>query len=82
MSAHHLETADEIVFLGYGFPQTDIGNLLFFLEYKRKIKHVVVREPEDEAGRTRLARLEGIFGKEVVRNPDVKDFLAETYLKG
>jgi len=74
-------TADEIAFLGYGFPATDIGNLLFFLEYKPKIGHVVVLEPDDESGQRSLKRLQHIFGKDVVRNQDVKDFLAETYLR-
>ena len=35
---YYLKYSKEIIFIGYGFPITDINNLMFFLQFKRKNK--------------------------------------------
>ena len=76
-ATHYLRNADEIVFVGYGFPITDINNLIYFLDYNDRIKHVVVREKEESDNLRRLRRL---FGKKVVKNMDAKEFLLSEYI--
>jgi hypothetical protein len=72
-----MDTCHEIVLLGYGFPETDINNLLFFLGYKQKISHIVVKEHEHSQ---KLARLRDIFGETIVKNIDAKEFIRSTYI--
>jgi hypothetical protein len=71
-----LKNADEIVFIGYGFPFTDINNFSFFLEYKGKITKIVVYEQPDSVN---LDRLKLIFGADKIINMDAKQFIEENY---
>ena len=54
-----LNQCDNIVFIGYGFPETDITNLNFFFQFKDKISDIVVIEDNN------LKKLETIFGDKV-----------------
>ncbi len=74
-----LDKAEELVFIGYGFPQTDINNLVLFLNYKEKIRHVVVSYERPD--HPNLKRLQQMFGEGVVRNANAKDFLMSEYLR-
>lgn len=75
----YLDKAREIVFIGYGFPPTDINNLVLFLNYKEKIRHVVIHYERPD--HPNLCRLQQIFGSTVVRNEDAKEFLKKEYLR-
>ncbi|MCQ2604319.1 MAG: SIR2 family protein [Spirochaetia bacterium] len=66
----YLETADEIIFLGYGFPATDLDNMVCFLQFKDKIKHIVIKENNDK-----IQRLNNIFGSEKIINMDAYDYI-------
>jgi hypothetical protein len=72
-ASNELEKCDEIHFIGYGFPETDLNNLLYFLDYKEKIKTVVVYKIPDVACR----RLSRIFSQNVVVTSDAKTFINE-----
>ncbi len=72
-----LGEAEEIHLIGYGFPKTDLSNLLFFLDYKERIRRITVREPEGSPG---LQRLRSIFGSDVVLNADAKEYVARELL--
>lgn len=71
IAQRYLELAEEITFIGYGFPLTDLINLAFFLNYKDKIKHVVILGEEER----KKARLEALFGKEKIVDKDAVDYL-------
>jgi hypothetical protein len=73
-----LKNSDEIIFIGYGFPFTDMNNFAFFLEYKEKITSVVVCEDPQSMN---LSRLQTIFGKHKVSNVDAKEYIANNYQK-
>lgn len=68
----YLKNAEEISFLGYGFPQTDLNNLEFLLRHRDKFKNVVVKENENSGD---LKRLRALLGKDVVVDCDAKCFL-------
>ncbi|MBQ6904980.1 MAG: SIR2 family protein [Spirochaetia bacterium] len=72
IAQRYLEMAEEIVFIGYGFPVTDLINLAFFLNYKDKIKHIVIKGEEV----IRKSRLEALFGKERIVDQDAVDYLS------
>ena len=74
----YLNHCDEIVFIGYGFPQTDLNNLGLFLDYKDKISAINVNNPP---GSQKLERLHRLFGKETVQNMDAKNFIEKNILK-
>ncbi|MBL0317320.1 MAG: hypothetical protein IPP69_16755 [Flavobacteriales bacterium] len=65
-----LNEANEIHFIGYGFPETDLNNLVTFLDYKEKIKTIVIHGDNNET-----ARLAQIFGDDKVKNVDAKEFI-------
>lgn len=72
----NLEEADEVIFIGYGFPRTDVNNLMDFLAFKDKIKHIVVYNcPHKE-----LARLRNIFGGCVLEK-DAKDYVMDLIIE-
>lgn len=73
-AGHYLEQAEEIRFLGYGFPPTDTSNLYFLLRHRDRICEVVVHEDEDSR---ELSRLRGLLGREKVINRDACAWLAE-----
>ena len=73
IAQRYLEMAEEITFIGYGFPLTDLINLAFFLNYKDKIKHVVIMGEEER----KKARLEALFGKERIVDRDAVDYLSQ-----
>lgn len=54
-----LNHCDNIVFIGYGFPETDLTNLNFFLQFKDKISDIVVIDDNN------LKKLQAIFGEKV-----------------
>ncbi|MDX9881114.1 MAG: SIR2 family protein [Prolixibacteraceae bacterium] len=54
-----LKECDEIIFIGYGFPETDVVNFNFFLQFKDKIKDIVVMNDHN------LKKLTNIFGEKV-----------------
>jgi hypothetical protein len=70
---YYLKNAQEIFFLGYGFPKTDMNNLEFLLRNRDRFKKVVVFERE---GHPDLERLRELLG-EIVVSCDAKEFLAK-----
>lgn len=71
---YYLKNAEEICFVGYGFPKTDTNNLEFLLKHRERFKKVVVFEPEDHPDLKRLRRL---LGDELVCCEDAKRYLAK-----
>lgn len=71
---YYLKNAEEIYFLGYGFPKTDMNNLEFLLSHRERFKKVVVFE---KPGHPELDRLVGLFGEDLVQSMDAKNFLKE-----
>ena len=69
---YYLKNAQEIYFLGYGFPKTDMNNLEFLLRHRERFKKVVVFEPEGSAVLERLRRLLG----DMVVSCDAKEYLS------
>ncbi|HPE56345.1 MAG TPA: SIR2 family protein [Bacteroidales bacterium] len=72
-----LEEAEEINFIGYGFPQTDMDNLFFFLRYKSKIKNIVIQEPDESY---KIKRLKKLFPASNIINRDAFEFISKQYL--
>ncbi|MCQ2104794.1 MAG: SIR2 family protein [Fibrobacter sp.] len=70
---YYLKNAEEIYFVGYGFPKSDINNLEFLLRHRERFKKVVVFEPSDHPD---LMRLQNLLGPSLVCCQDAKDFLA------
>ena len=70
---YYLKNAQEIYFLGYGFPKTDMNNLEFLLRHRERFKKVVVFE---HAGCAVLERLQKLLG-DLVESCDAKEFLAK-----
>jgi len=74
---YYLQNADEIYFIGYGFPETDIDNLLYFYQFKDKIKNIIVYYSKDKL--SEFKRLERIFGTNKILNIDAKEFISKNY---
>jgi hypothetical protein len=72
-----LEEAEDIYFIGYGFPQTDIDNLYFFLNYKERIRDIVILEQKDSR---KIRRLEKLFPDTRIYNQDAFDYLVKNHL--
>ncbi len=70
---YYLKNAEEIYFIGYGFPKSDINNLEYLLSHRDRFKKVVIFERE---GHPDLIRLRNLLGGELVESCDAKDFLA------
>ena len=68
---YYLKNAEEIYFIGYGFPKSDVNNLEFLLSHRDRFKKVVVFECE---GHPDLIRLEKLLGKDLIQSMDAKDF--------
>lgn len=75
----YLNQCEEIVFIGYGFPPTDLNNLGLFLDYRHKIKAINVHHPGSE-GNHKLSRMRQVFGEDTVKNQDAKNFIADYIL--
>lgn len=73
IAQRYLEMAEEITFIGYGFPITDLINLVFFLNFRDKIKHVVVKGEEI----VRKSRLETLFGKGKIVDTDAVEYICQ-----
>ena len=69
---YYLKNAEEIYFIGYGFPKTDINNLEFLLRHRDRFKKAVVL---DSAGRHDLTRLQKLLGEDLVESCDAKEFI-------
>lgn len=74
---HCLEETEEIIFIGYGFPETDIDNLYFFLNFKSKISDIVVMEKDHSP---KIKRLEQLFPQSRVINQDAYKYIIENHL--
>ena len=74
MARRYLDQADEVVFIGYSFPKTDIDNLYFFLNYQQKISEIVILEDESSI---KLKRLESLFPHSNVINMDAYDYIVK-----
>ena len=72
-----LEETDEIIFIGYGFPQTDIDNLYFFLNFKSKIRDIVVLEKKDSS---KISRLQQLFPDSHIINQDAFEYIRENHI--
>ena len=71
---YYLKNAQEIFFLGYGFPKSDMNNLEFLLRHRDRFKKVVVFERE---GHPDLERLRALLGDTLVQSMDAKEFLTK-----
>ncbi len=72
IARRYLDETEEIVFIGYGFPQSDIDNLYFFLQYKSKISDIVVHEKTDMV---KIKRIKKVFRTSNVINRDAYDYI-------
>lgn len=72
---YYLKNAQEIYFLGYGFPKTDINNLEFLLRHRERFKKVVVFEQKDHPD---LLRLQKLLGEALVVSADAKSYLSKS----
>lgn len=72
-----LEETDEIIFIGYGFPLTDIDNLYFFLNFKSKITDIVILEKENSP---KIKRLQTLFSNSRIINQDAYGYIRENCL--
>lgn len=75
MARRYLDQAEEVVFIGYGFPPTDIDNLFFFLNYKEKISEIVIL---DDTTYSKLNRLDSLFPKSSIINKDANEYIFES----
>ena len=39
---YYIDNAEQLDFIGYGFPKTDFDNLMLFSSYKEKVKNIVI----------------------------------------
>lgn len=69
---YYLGLAEEIHYIGYGFPRTDINNLAFLLRHRTRTRSVVVFENESDPELDRLRRL---LGTDRVINQDARLWL-------
>jgi len=69
---YYLKNAEEIYFIGYGFPKTDVNNLEFLLRHRDRFKKVVVLANRESHN---FERLQKLLGKELVESCDAKAFL-------
>ena len=69
---YYLKNAEEIYFIGYGFPKSDINNLEFLLRHRDHFKKAVVLDSVD---RHDLLRLQKLLGESLVESCDAKEFL-------
>ena len=69
---YYLKNAEEIYFIGYGFPKTDINNLEFLLRHRDRFKKAVVLDSVD---RHDLLRLQKLLGEDLVESCDAKEFI-------
>ena len=69
---YYLKNAEEIYFIGYGFPKTDINNLEFLLRHRDRFKKAVVLDSVD---RHDLQRLQKLLGESLVESCDAKEFI-------
>ena len=72
---YYLKNAQEIYFLGYGFPKTDVNNLEFLLRHRDRFKKVVVFEQKDHPD---LLRLQKLLGEALVVSADAKSYLSKS----
>jgi len=70
---YFLRNAEEIYFVGYGFPKSDMNNLEFLLRNRERFKRVIVNERPDNPD---LLRLQALLGKKLVICEDAKAFLS------
>ena len=55
---YYIDNAEELDFIGYGFPKTDFDNLMLFSSYKEKVKNIVIyKTSEDEETKKRLKKI-------------------------
>ena len=71
IAERYLDLCDEVSFIGYGFPVTDLDNLNFFLKYKEKIRDIVVFENHPALRK----RLEKIFDYSEIINCDALEYI-------
>lgn len=71
---YYLKQAEDIFFVGYGFPKSDINNLEFLLRHRERFKRVIVYERQ---GHPDLERLQSLLGKKMVICEDAKAFLSK-----
>ena len=69
---YYLTHAREIIFVGYGFPKSDVNNLEFLLKHRERFSTAVVFEHEGNAD---LERLRNLLGRDIVVDCDAKEYL-------
>lgn len=79
--SYYLERADNIVFIGYGFPDTDLTLLLEFARYKAKVRRIVICENDDVFDR-KCVRLRGLFPMSPIVNEDAVEWVRDNMPEG
>jgi hypothetical protein len=69
-----LEECDKIVFIGYGFPATDVNILAFFLQFKGKISDIVIHGKNADQDESRLKK---IFTGTKIHIKDARKYVSE-----
>ncbi len=72
IARRYLEETEEIIFIGYGFPQSDIDNLYFFLQFKSKITDIVIHEKTETS---KIDRIKKLFPASNVINQDAYEYI-------
>jgi hypothetical protein len=72
IARRYLEECEEIVFIGYGFPQSDLDNLYYFLKLKSKISEIVIMDDENS---NRYGRLNQLFPTSKIINQDAFEYI-------
>jgi len=55
---YYIDNAQQLDFIGYGFPKTDFDNLMLFSFYKEKVKNIVIsKTTEDKETKRRLEKI-------------------------
>ncbi|MBN2174022.1 MAG: SIR2 family protein [Bacteroidales bacterium] len=73
----YLEACEEIVFIGYGFPPSDLDNLYYFLKLKNKVSEIVIREDEST---DKILRLMQLFPESKIINMDAFEYIESKYI--
>jgi hypothetical protein len=76
---YYLERADEIHFIGYGFPDTDLTLLLEFTRHREKVRTIVIYDGQAQF-RRRRSRLRRLFPHTRIINNDALEWIAEQVL--
>ena len=70
---YYIDNAQELDFIGYGFPKTDFDNLMLFSSYKEKVKNIVISKTSEY--KETKGRLEKIFSSAQVHTDGAINYI-------